>query len=473
MIQGKKEQLFKKYTRCVLKIHTACIFSTHRVYFFKPIRFLIWAWSLFLPATLTAQEITEQEMQAIYDEVRTPYKYGLVVAPADNYHKYDCPTVFRVGEKWLMTYVCYDGKDGTDGRGYETWLADSDYLLHWSTSGRILSFKDSGWDMNQRGGFPALVDWTWGGSYGIAKYKKNYWMTYIGGHGTGYEAVREPLNIGMAWTKDEIDKAHEWQTDDKPLLSINDKDAQWWEKLTQYKSTVYDDPDKTLGKRFVMFYNAGGINPTNHLKAERIGIALSDNLRKWQRYTDNPVYYHEAPGIITGDAQIVRMDSLYVMFYFSAYHPQRKYDAYNTFAVSRDLIHWKDWTGEDLIVPSKPYDELFAHKSCVVKHDGIVYHFYCAVNNAQQRGIAVATSQRLGRSNVRFPEPEPVGKRRLVSLNDGWTAKIDSSEQLIMNSDDNSQGEQSSSTAKSNHHYSLFTINQKVNLPHNFDDYYG
>ena len=473
MIQGKKEQLLKKYTRCVLKIHTACIFSTHRVYFFKPIRFLIWAWSLFLPATLTAQEITEQEMLAIYDEVRTPYKYGLVVAPADNYHKYDCPTVFRVGEKWLMTYVCYDGKDGTDGRGYETWLAESDDLLHWSTSGRILSFKDSGWDMNQRGGFPALVDWTWGGSYGIAKYKKNYWMTYIGGHGTGYEAVREPLNIGMAWTKDEIDKAHEWQTDDKPLLSINDKDAQWWEKLTQYKSTVYDDPDKTLGKRFVMFYNAGGINPTNHLKAERIGIALSDNLRKWQRYTDNPVYYHEAPGIITGDAQIVRMDSLYVMFYFSAYHPQRKYDAYNTFAVSRDLIHWKDWTGEDLIVPTKPYDELFAHKSCVVKHDGIVYHFYCAVNNAQQRGIAVATSQRLGRSNVHFPEPEPVGKRRLVSLNDGWTAKIDSSEQLIMNSDDNSQGEQSSSTAKSNHHYSLFTINQKVNLPHNFDDYYG
>jgi len=94
--------------------------------------------------------------------------------------------------------------------------------------------------MNQRGGFPALTDWTWGGSYGIAQYKKNYWMTYIGGHGTGYEAVREPLHIGLAWTRGDVASSHEWQSADTPLLSIDDKDAQWWEKLTQYKSTVYE-----------------------------------------------------------------------------------------------------------------------------------------------------------------------------------------------------------------------------------------
>ena len=45
-------------------------------------------------------------MQQIYEESRTPYKYGMVVAPPDNHHKYDCPTVFRHGDKWLMTYVC-------------------------------------------------------------------------------------------------------------------------------------------------------------------------------------------------------------------------------------------------------------------------------------------------------------------------------------------------------------------------------
>ena len=413
---------------------------------------ILFLWML-LTLSVYGQQISQEEMQRIYHEVRTPYKYGMVVAPTDNYHKIDCPTVFRVGDKWLMTYVVYNGKDGTDGRGYETWLAESDDLLHWTTKGRILSYKDDGWDMNQRGGFPALIDWTWGGNYGISKYKNKHWMTYIGGHGTGYEAVREPLNIGMAWTDADITKAHEWQSANKPLLSINDKDAQWWEKLVQYKSTIYDDPTKTLGKRFVMFYNAGGINPKNNLKAERIGIALSNDLKKWKRYDGNPVFANEVGGIITGDAQIVRMDSsltshpspLYVMFYFKAYDPSRKYNAFNTFAVSRDLIHWQTWDGEDLIIPSKPYDEMFAHKSYVVKHDGVVYHFYCAVNNDQQRGIAVATSVPMGRSEVRFPAPERKGRRNIISLNDGWTAHCSVAHDSVVS----------------------------INLPHNFDDYYG
>ena len=425
-------------------------------------------------------------MQAIYDEVRTPYKYGLVVAPSDNYHKFDCPTVFREGDKWLMTYVCYDGKDGTDGRGYETWLAESYDLLHWTTLGRILALpqhsqktqesqrsqksqspQKSLWDENQRGGFPALIDWTWGGNYGQQTYKNRHWMTYIGGHGTGYEAVREPLNIGLAWTKDNISTAHQWQTADKPLLSIHDKDAQWWEKLTQYKSTVYEVnsekgivnnllPPEIAQHRYLMFYNAGGINPVNGLKAERIGIALSNDLKHWHRYDGNPVFANEVGGIITGDAQIVRMDGsavsgfpadtpLFVMFYFKAYDPSRKYNAFNTFAVSRDLIHWQTWNGPDLIIPSKPYDEMFAHKSYVMKYDGVVYHFYCAVNNEQQRGIAVATSVPMGRSEVHFPTPEQKGPRLLTSLNDGWTAHCSVAHDSLV----------------------------RVNLPHNFDDYYG
>ena len=414
---------------------------------------------LVLSLTASAQQIADDVMQRIYQEVRTPYKYGMVVAPTDNYHKIDCPTVFQQDGKWYMTYVVYNGKEGLDGRGYETWLAESDDLLHWQTKGRLLSYKDEGWDMNQRGGFPALIDWTWGGSYNIAKYKKNYWMTYIGGHGTGYEAVREPLNIGLAWTSDDITQAHEWQSDDKPLISIDDKDAQWWEKLTEYKSTIYSltpgpSPKgegsglpKELHKyRFIMYYNAGGVNPMNNLKAERIGIALSNDLKKWKRYEDNPVFANEVGGIITGDAQIAKMGKHYVMFYFKAYDPSRKYNAFNTFAVSRDLIHWQRWEGEDLIWPTKPYDEMFAHKSYVVKHDGIVYHFYCAVNNDQQRGIAVATSVPMGRSEVCFPKPEPKGRRTVTSLNEGWIARCSAGRD---------------------------TIATDVTIPHNFDDYYG
>jgi hypothetical protein len=307
-----------------------------------------------------------------------------------------------------------------------------------------LSQKDL-WDQNQRGGFPALIDWTWGGSYEMQKYKGRHWMTYIGGPGTGYEAVKAPLSIGLAQTKGDIATAHQWQTSKNPLLSYADDEAQWWEKLTQYKSTVYDDPQKTFGKRFVMFYNAGGINPENNLKAERIGIALSNDMKHWHRHDNNPVFSNEVGGIITGDAQIAKMGDLYVMFYFKAYDPSRKYNAFNTFAVSRDLLHWQRWEGPDLIAPSKPYDEMFAHKSYVVKYDGVVYHFYCAVNNDQQRGIAVATSVPMGRSEVRFPEPEPKGPRHLTTLNDNWQA-------LVVGRD---------------------SIATNVNLPHNFDDYHG
>lgn len=410
--------------------------------------------------TVFAQKISKNVMQKIYDEVKTPYKYGMVVAPKDNYHQIDCPMVYREGGKWYMTYVVYNGKDGTDGRGYETWLATSDDLLQWKTLGRLLCYADKGWDMNQRAGYPALIDWTWNGSYEMAKYKGRHWMSYFGGEGTGYEAIRKPLNMGMASTKGDITQAHPWETSPSPVLSINDKSAQWWEKLTHYKSTVYWDKNKTLGKPFVMFYNAGGINPANQLKAERIGIALSGNMTSWRRLplrtakrkTGNPVFFHEAPGIITGDAQIVKFPHYYVMFYFSAYNPERKYNAYNTFAVSRDLVNWQDWEGADLVYPSKPYDDMFAHKSYVLKHQGVVYHFYCAVNHAGQRGIAVATSVPMGRSQVSFPIPEKKGKRQIVSLNQDWQVTF-------------GKTSEDSITKK------MGTF--RVNVPSNLDDYYG
>lgn len=410
--------------------------------------------------TAFAQKISKNVMQKIYDEVKTPYKYGMVVAPKDNYHQIDCPMVYREGGKWYMTYVVYNGKDGTDGRGYETWLATSDDLLQWKTLGRLLCYADKGWDMNQRAGYPALIDWTWNGSYEMAKYKGRHWMSYFGGEGTGYEAIRKPLNMGMASTKGDITQAHPWETSSSPVLSINDKSAQWWEKLTHYKSTVYWDKNKTLGKPFVMFYNAGGINPANQLKAERIGIALSSNMTSWRRLplrtakrkTGNPVFFHEAPGIITGDAQIVKFPHYYVMFYFSAYNPERKYNAYNTFAVSRDLVNWQDWEGADLVYPSKPYDDMFAHKSYVLKHQGVVYHFYCAVNHAGQRGIAVATSVPMGRSQVSFPIPEKKGKRQIVSLNQDWQVTF-------------GKTSEDSITKK------MGTF--RVNVPSNLDDYYG
>lgn len=81
---------------------------------------------------------------------------------------------------------------------------------------------------------------------------------------------------------------------------------------------------------------------------------------------------------------------------FSAFHPERRYKAFNTFAASYDLVHWTDWKGADLVIPSKEYDEMFAHKSYVIKHNGVVYHFYCAVNNSEQRGLPLPPVNRWG-----------------------------------------------------------------------------
>lgn len=394
------------------------------------------------------RHVSQERMAEVYEEAKTPYKYGLVVAPTSNHAKIDCPTVFREGDKWYMTYVIYNGKEAKDGRGYETWLAESDNLLEWKTLGRVLSYRDGMWDSNQRAGFPALVDMEWGGSYALQRYKDRVWMSYFGGEGRGYEAIEAPLSIGVAWTEESPAVAHEWETGKKPVMTPGEKKAQWWERLTHYKTMVYWDKDETLGAPFVMYYNAGGINPATNIKGERIGIALSKNMKKWTRYEGNPVFSHEAQGTITGDAQIVKMGDVYVMFYFSAFNPSRPYKAFNTFACSYDLVTWDDWQGDDLIYPTKPYDEMFAHKSYVVKHDGVVYHFYCAVNNAEQRGIAVATSRPMGRSKVHFPEPEGKKRRTLVNLDSDWTT-------WLLTSD----GKE--------------TQRHRVNIPHNWDDYYG
>lgn len=100
---------------------------------------------LFTACRLIAS-VPDTVMKAIYNEVKTPLKYGLVVAPADNSHKIDCPMVYNEDGKWFMTYVVYNGSDGLNGRGYETWLATSTDLLHWTTlgSGAVVSIQRMG-----------------------------------------------------------------------------------------------------------------------------------------------------------------------------------------------------------------------------------------------------------------------------------------------------------------------------------------
>ena len=106
-----------------------------------------------------------------------------------------------------------------------------------------------------------------------------------------------------------------------------------------------------------------------------------------------PKALSNAVGTTSGDENGIKFHGglLWVMFYFGAFWEGRK-DAFNRFACSYNLVDWTDWKGEDLIKPSTSFDSKYAHKPFVVKWNGVVYHFYNAVDDKENRAIAVATS---------------------------------------------------------------------------------
>ena len=310
--------------------------------------------------------------------MKTPFKYGVVLRGGPR-ELLDCPSVFRFGDRWFMLYVAI-----RDDVGYETFLAESEDLRHWTPRGRVLSFPRAGWGAWQVDGGIALVDPAWGGSARAEMFEGKYWMSYIGGAKQGYEP--DPLALGLAWTETP-NEPREWtRFAANPVLTPAQSDARPFESATLYKRTILRDQARTLGHPFVMFYN-GKASRARH---EAIGLAVSDDLVTWRRFGAEPVV-DNAPGqpAISGDPQVVRLGDLWVMFYFGH---RWKPKAFDTFAVSRDLVHWTKWEGAHLVEPSEPWDETFAHKPWLLKHEGVVYHFYCAVGR-EGRVIALATSR--------------------------------------------------------------------------------
>ncbi len=332
------------------------------------------------------------DMQRVYAEVKTPFKYGIVLRPGPG-EIVDCPSVFRFAGQWFMLYVA-----SRDKVGYETHLATSADLLNWTALGTVLPFARDGWDAWQGDGGVALVDPAWGGSAALQTFDGKYWMSYIGGAKQGYEP--DPLAIGLAWTT-APDRPQPWtRLAENPVLSPDQPDVRAFERRTLYKSQVLWDRGETLGAPFVMYYNGKEQGGGGY---ERIGMAVSKDMRHWRRFGDGPVVANETGSkySISGDPQIVRIGDLWVIFYFGAFW---RPNAFDTFACSRDLVNWTKWDGPDLIAPSEPWDKQFAHKPWVLKHDGIVYHFYCAVGS-DGRTIALATSKDLRAAPIKPRSP--------------------------------------------------------------------
>lgn len=331
-----------------------------------------------------AQLPTQQQMQQVYAEIKTPYKYGIVIPQPDSGKMADSPTIFRIKNKWYMTYIIFNGT------GYETWLAKSNNLLHWKTMGKTMPFTQNTWDANQKAGYVALTDINWGATYAPAEYKNNYWLSYLGGSSKGYEAGR--LGVGMAYTGC-LHCASAYKRLTQPVLTSSDTNSRWYDNKTIFKSTVIRDSTLKTGYPFVMYYNAAGDSTdANGNSFESIAMAVSADMEHWQRYGQVPVITKYRG--ICGDAQVTKMDSLYTMFYFGHNWSNNEPGAFEHFACSYDLVHWQEWNGPHLIEPTEDYDKTYAHKPCVIKFKGIVYHFYNAVGN-KGRVIALATSKKL------------------------------------------------------------------------------
>jgi hypothetical protein len=97
----------------------------------------------------------------------------------------DCPSVFRHGSAWFMLYVCTTNKVG-----YETHLARSDDLLHWTPLGKCsLSETLAGTAGRPMAASRSSIT-TGAVLIELQPFDNRYWMSYLGGSLQGYETDR-------------------------------------------------------------------------------------------------------------------------------------------------------------------------------------------------------------------------------------------------------------------------------------------
>ncbi len=293
--------------------------------------------------------------------------------------KTDVPTVFQLkgDDKWYMTFI------GFDGQGYQSFVAESDDLIHWNNMrlamgyGPEKSFDHGGVVL---GAF-LYEDYDIKGRRTLKKHDGKYWSLYgayprQGGYELrpGYEGVATSSN-GMSWQR----------AKDEPILSIHQKDCGEWEKSCIYQPWLVEHQGK-----YFNFYNAaqGGI--------EQMGLALSDDMLTWQRYKANPVIPHGPKGSFNekfcSDGKVFREGDHWVMFFFGV----GRGGAHIMTAFSRDLHNWT-------VDPEPIYrsggnpsglDKQYAHKISLVWNakNETYYMFYNAVG-AKGRGIGLITSK--------------------------------------------------------------------------------
>ena len=279
----------------------------------------------------------------------------------------DCPQVLPWGDGWLMQYTGYDGEK------YRIGVAESDDLVHWERKGMILDAgrKDE-WDYGSAGGGWLIERGGW------------WYLFYCGFPQPGYEVG--PGQTGLARGRD---IRHLEKLPEAPVLQPSPGDE--WDSGGVYKAAVYQ-----TGNRYWMFYNA---KDKGHPWVEQTGLATSLDLIHWEKYGGNPILAVGPPGSwdsrFASDPVLCTIEGAWHLFYYG-FDGQHACDGV-ALSHGGGLVDWGKSPHNPILSPGPPgsYDSVHAHKPFVLEHDGVFYHYYCAVTETE-RTIALATSEPMG-----------------------------------------------------------------------------
>ncbi len=297
----------------------------------------------------------------------------------------DVPTVYQIpgDEKWHLSFI------GFDGQGYQSFVADSTDLVHWSNYRLAMGYGAEGeFDHGGRVIGAFLYE-----SYDLKaprllkKRNGKFWTLYGAYPRQGGYELR-PGSEGLAASDDGI---HWERMKDAPVMSIKDPDCGDWEKSCIYQPWLVEH-----NGRFLDFYNAAKGT------VEQTGVAFSADLVNWIRYPANPVVRNRAGGYddhFCSDPKVFHDGDHWTMIYFGVGH----HGAHIMIAFSRDLMHWTADPEPLYKSGGNPsgLDKQYAHKISLVYNpkDDTFYMYYTATPGLKGttggRGIGLITSKPL------------------------------------------------------------------------------
>jgi len=347
--------------------------------------------SIGLPGTSSAcaeDQIDQQTLDGWANPYRNWHYYPEHVIPSEpkipgfeDFRNTDVPCVYQLpgeSDKWYMSFIAFNGV------GYNSFVAESTDLIHWSNPRLAMGFGPPG-EFDHGG---CVIGAFLYESYDIKaprilkRWKDAFWTLYgCYPRQGGYEL--RPGYEGVACSQDGLT----WQRAiDVPILSVHDFDCQKWEKDCIYQPWLLRE-----GDLFYNFYNAA----EGHV--EQTGVAFSRDLINWKRYEGSPVIRVRPDGydaVFASDPKVFRDGDHWTMFYFGV----GRNGAHIMVAFSRDLLHWTAHPEPLYKAGGHPrgLDKTYAHKISLVYNpkNETLYMYYCAVGE-QGRGIGLLTSKPL------------------------------------------------------------------------------